>query len=263
MNNNEIEKILKNSVNNKKVLHSYMFVGSKYTDKKKIANKFAKHILCNSKEDKACERCKSCIEMNSGNHPDFNILELQNSENSIKIEQIRKIQEDIIKKPIISEKKIYIINNAEKMTIGAQNCLLKTLEEPSQYVTIILLVEDENLILNTIKSRCTKILFLEETINDLTEEEKEIYTQLEKIFANINSYEILDVLNKLDVLYKNEKRIFEILDYINIILYKKVQTDYKNIKYIEYVEETKKRLKSNANFNMSIDNLIFNIWNNK
>ena len=262
MNNNEIEKLLKNSVKNKKILHSYMFVGSKFTKKTNIAIQFAKHILCDEYKDKPCEHCKSCIEMNSRNHPDFSVIEQQNDENSIKIEQIRKMQEDIIKKPIVSENKVYIIKNAEKMTIGAQNCLLKTLEEPPKYASIILLIEDESQILNTIKSRCIKIFFSDETVSELTEEEKEIYLKLEEIFSNIESYNLLDLLNKSELLYKNEKRIFDILDYINIILYKKINTNYENIKYIEYVEETKKRLKANANFNMSIDNLLLNIWNN-
>lgn len=260
MNNNEIEKLLRNSVNSKKVLHSYMFIGNKITDKNRIAIEFAKHILCLQGGDKPCNKCKSCIELDTGNHPDFKIIELEKDENSIKIEQIRKMQEDIIKKPIVSEKKVYIIKNAEKMTIGAQNCLLKTLEEPPIYVTIILLVENENLILNTIKSRCTKISFQEETLEELTEEEKEIYLELEKTFANISKYTLLDVLNKLDILYKNEKIIFEILDYINDILYKNIGKDINNIKYIEYVEETKNKLKSNANFTMSIDNLLYQIW---
>ena len=85
---------------------------------------------------------------------------------SIKIEQIRYMQEKIAEKPITSNKKIYIIDNSDTMTKEAQNCLLKTLEEPPEYAVIILLVSNENNILNTIKSRCTKILF-----NPLSKEE--------------------------------------------------------------------------------------------
>jgi len=89
-----------------------------------------------------------------------------------------------------------------KWQFGAQNCLLKTLEEPPQYITIILLVENENNILNTIKSRCTKIILTEESEIDLTEEQKNTYYELEKIFGNIENYSSLDVLNKIDILYK-------------------------------------------------------------
>ena len=138
--------------------------------------------------------------------------------------------------------------------------MLKTLEEPPEYATIILLVENENIMLNTIKSRCTKIIFTEESPIDMTEQQKNTYQDLEKIFGNIDNYNLLDILNKADVLYKCEKNIFEILEYINIILYKNISKDRKNIDYIEYVEETKKRLQSNANYNMCIDNLVLNIW---
>ena len=78
---------------------------------------------------------------------------------SIKIEQIRYMQEKIAEKPIASNKKVYIINNSDTMTKEAQNCLLKTLEEPPEYAVIILVLANENNMLNTIKSRCTKIMF--------------------------------------------------------------------------------------------------------
>lgn len=138
--------------------------------------------------------------------------------------------------------------------------MLKTLEEPPEYATIILLVENENIMLNTIKSRCTKIIFTQESELKMTEQQKDIYQHLEKIFGNIDNYTLLDILNKEDVLYKNEKNIYEILEYINIILYKNITKDKRNIKYIGYVEEAKKRLQSNANYNLCIDNLVLNIW---
>ena len=85
---------------------------------------------------------------------------------SIKIEQIRYMQEKIAEKPIASNKKVYIINNSDTMTKEAQNCLLKTLEEPPEYAVIILVLANENNMLYTIKSRCTKIMF-----NPLSKEE--------------------------------------------------------------------------------------------
>lgn len=95
----------------------------------------------------------------------------------------------------------------------------------------------------------------------MTEEQKNIYHELEKIFGNTEKYTILDVLNKIDILYKGEKNIFEILEYINTILYENIFKNRLNINYIEYVENTRQRLQSNANYNMCIDNLLLNIWN--
>ena len=94
----------------------------------------------------------------------------------------------------------------------------------------------------------------------MTEDQKNTYSELEKIFGNIENYSLLDVLNKIDILYKGEKNIFEILEYINMILYKNITKDKRNINYIGYVEETKQRLQANANYNMCVDNLLLNIW---
>lgn len=95
----------------------------------------------------------------------------------------------------------------------------------------------------------------------MTEEQRNNYLELEKVFGNIDNYCLLDVLNNMDILYKGEKKIFEILEYINIILYKNITKDRRNIDYIGYVEEVKQRLQANANYNMCIDNLLLNIWN--
>lgn len=259
MKNDDIKKMLNNTVKEKRILHSYMFLGSRFSIKLELAREFAKEVLC-LEDNSPCNSCKSCLEIENNNHPDFMMIDLEEGENTIKIEQIRKMQEEVIKKPIVSEKKVFIINNSDKMTVGAQNCLLKTLEEPPQYIMIILLAENENLILNTIKSRCTKFTCTEENKIELTEEQKDRYNELEKIFSNTNKYTLLDVLNKIDVLYKNEKEIMENLDFINIILSKELANNRENIRDIEAVEETKRRIKANANFTMSIDNLLYSIW---
>ena len=76
------------------------------------------------------------------NNPDFMLIKPEG--NSIKIEQIREMQKKVQEKPIISKNKVYIIDDADKMTNEAQNCLLKTLEEPPEFVTIILIGSNEN-----------------------------------------------------------------------------------------------------------------------
>lgn len=176
------------------------------------------------------------------------------------------------------------------MTKEASNCLLKTLEEPPSYITIILTGISESMFLNTIKSRCTKILFnkiedeklkkyLEEQYNfkNITpnmlkvfdgsiekaitiNEKKEMYEQVEDIFSQIEKFNILDVLNKLDVLYKNKEDIYNILDYINVILFNKSKKQPKYLKYIDAVEQTKKSIRANNNYDMSIDNLLYKMW---
>ena len=101
------------SVQLNKISHSYLFLGTEGIGKKKIAEEIAKMILCLS-DNKYCGKCKSCIEFDSNNNPDFKIIEPDG--NSLKIEQIREFQSKVVEKPIITEKKVYIINDSDKMT---------------------------------------------------------------------------------------------------------------------------------------------------
>lgn len=155
--NQQVKEELTKIIEEEKILHSYMFVGIEGIGKQMIAKKFAQMILCTNGGRKGCNTCKSCIEFTSNNNPDF--LYIEPDGNNIKIEQIRYLQRKIQEKPIISNRKVYIINDADKMTTEAQNCLLKTLEEPPEYSTIILIGSNQNLFLNTIKSRCMIISF--------------------------------------------------------------------------------------------------------
>jgi DNA polymerase III delta prime subunit len=116
------------------------------------------------------------------------------------------------------------------------------------------------MILNTIKSRCTKISFTDEEEKNFTEEQEELYNKLDKILSNVKNYSLLDALNDLEFIYKSDKNINEILEYINMIFYKNIKKNVENIYYIDIVEETKNRLKLNANYNMTIDNMIFSIF---
>lgn len=142
--NCNVKQLLMNSVSSDNILHSYMFVGPDGIGKCLFAKEFAGLALGNN----------ASLE----NHPDFMLIKPEDSK-SIKIEQIRYLQEKIAEKPIVSSKKVYIINEADTMTKEAQNCLLKTLEEPPEYAVIILVLSIENKLLTTIKSRCTKIAF--------------------------------------------------------------------------------------------------------
>ena len=152
--NNKIKDFLNQSIGEQHVSHSYLFVGIDGIGKTLFAREFAKKILClNGKGDS----CESCIKWDSNNHPDF--LQIEPENNTIKIEQIRNMQEEISVKPIASNKKVFLIVNSDCMTKESQNCLLKTLEEPPEYATIILTTYNESKLLNTIKSRCMKIPF--------------------------------------------------------------------------------------------------------
>ncbi len=286
--NQRVKEELTKIIEEKKVLHSYMFVGVEGIGKQMIAKKFAQMILCTNEGRKGCNTCKSCIEFTSNNNPDF--LYIEPDGNNIKIEQIRYLQRKIQEKPIISNRKVYIINDADKMTTEAQNCLLKTLEEPPEYSTIILIGTNQNLFLNTIKSRCMIISFkpieaelikkyLEEKYEMfnissnmletfqgsigkaiILKDKKEQYEKIEMMIKNLDKKDIIDILNLGEEIYKSKDDIIEILEYINVILLKLSKEETKYVKCINIVEDTKKRLKQNANYDMCIDNMILNMW---
>lgn len=259
MNNAKIKDLLTSAVKYQKIVNGYIFSETGKCESYKYAKEFAKMILCLENGEGYCKKCKSCLMFEDENHSDFYEISKKKAE-SITIDEIREMQTKIIEKPIISSKKVYIINNSENMTKEAQNCLLKTLEEPPEFVTIIFVTNNENKMLTTIKSRCTKVLFTEENKNELTEEEKIRYDTLERIFGNIEKYISIDLIGKIDVLYKDKENIFENLEFINIILNKKAKFNYKYLDYIDYVEETKKKLIASSNLDMSLDNLILRIW---
>lgn len=286
--NQEIKELLINAVKSGKESHSYLFVGQEGIGKKIIAKEFAKMILCTDKENKYCNKCKSCIEFNGGNNPDFQIIEPDG--NSLKIEQIREFENSVAEKPIISNKKVYIINDSDKMTQEAQNSLLKTLEEPPEYVTIILIGSNESAYLDTIKSRCMVLHFKKIAEDDIKEylknnyktdienpvmleafqgsigkaiellDKQEEYEQIENVILNLQKEDKIDLLNNAEPIYKAKDDKFEMLDFINIILLNLAKKNGKYANCIDIVEDTKKRLKSNANYDMSIDNMLLKLW---
>ncbi|TFB08911.1 DNA polymerase III subunit delta', partial [Candidatus Atribacteria bacterium MT.SAG.1] len=152
-------KILTKSLKENKVSSSYIFIGSEGTGKYFTAIEFTKAVNCLNlnKNLEACDNCHSCNGINKQCYPDLKIIEP--IKNSVKIEQIREMRKEIGLKPFKSKKKVYIIDQAEKMTLEASNCLLKTIEEPPCYAIIILICSKIDPILPTIVSRCQIINF--------------------------------------------------------------------------------------------------------
>ena len=101
----------------------------------------------------SCGRCLSCIQAQSGNQPDI-ITVSHEKPNSIGVGEIRRMRADLQIKPYSNARKVYIVPDAEKLTIPAQNALLKTLEEPPEYAVIILIANGLSAFLPTILSRC-------------------------------------------------------------------------------------------------------------
>lgn len=150
----QIKEHLQNAIRAKKVSHAYIINGEKSSGKEFIARVFAMTLQCEQGETEPCQECHSCKQALSDNHPDI-IYVTHEKPNTVSVDDIRaQINNDVVIKPYSGRYKIYILNEAEKMTPQAQNAILKTLEEPPAYAVIILLTANVNSLLPTILSRC-------------------------------------------------------------------------------------------------------------
>ena len=262
--NDDVKKYLTNCIENKNFSHSYIFSGIKGVGKYSFAKDFAKCIL----EDSMMQ----------------DYYELGPDGKSIKVSQIRELQNVINIKPTFSKKSVYIIDDADLMTIEAQNSLLKTLEEPPEYAVIILIVHNERSILSTVKSRCVNIKFSKLSDKDIKKyllkkdlnfEDKNInvfkvldgslnnidfirddYDELLKLtvfVTNLKKNKVINFFQDGSVFYDNHDKIIRLLEYLNILLF---ENSY--FQLIEIVEKTKNKILMNNNFEVCIDYMILN-----
>jgi len=140
------------SVKSSSISHAYIFEGDNSINKLELAMNFIKAILCEGQSGDSCEVCHCCNKINHGNYED--IISIEADGNSIKDEVIEDLQTRIKKKPYAGDRNMVIIQDADNMTLRAQNRLLKTLEEPTAGTVIILLSENIENLTQTILSRC-------------------------------------------------------------------------------------------------------------
>lgn len=146
-----------NAVLTGNISHAYILSGEAGIGKKSLANAFALALLCEKGQADPCRQCHACKQVMSGNHPDL-IYVTHEKPASIGVDDVRRQINDTIQvKPYSSAHKIYIVDEAEKMTVQAQNALLKTIEEPPAYAVILLLTTNAEAFLPTILSRCVQL----------------------------------------------------------------------------------------------------------
>jgi len=266
-----VYKTIINSVKNNKYSHAYLIETNGYSKSLNIALAFAKYLLCPNNYSN-CSNCKSCNQCSNIDKNEFIELKIIEPEGQwIKKCQLEELQEDFSKKSIVGNKKIYIINGAEKLNVSSSNSLLKFLEEPEEGIIAILITDNIYQLLNTIVSRCqilslrnnNKLIGLD-TLSKVAhslynnKEEIDIFLQsedslvrLEKIIEFIKYYEdnrtlTLIYIGKLWNEYFKEKyeiyNAFTILllfykDILNIKLSKNIEIFNNYMDNLKYVEE--------------------------
>jgi DNA polymerase-3 subunit delta' len=153
--------LLKHSLESNALAHAYLCIGPQHVGKMTLALDLAEALNCEA-TDRPCLECASCKKIAAGNHADVQIIGLnQNEEEAearrISIDQIKDIQHAASLPPFEGKQKVFIIDGAELMSIEAANCLLKTLEEPNDKITFLLLTTNDRLVPATVVSRCQRI----------------------------------------------------------------------------------------------------------
>jgi len=152
-----ITKVLRSQVVDNKTSHAYLFCGSRGTGKTSCAKILAKAVNClEPVNGSPCNKCANCLGIDNASILD--VVEMDAASNN-GVDNIRKICEDVMYLPAEVKKRVYIIDEVHMLSIGAFNALLKTLEEPPEYVIFILATTDINKVPATIVSRCQRFDF--------------------------------------------------------------------------------------------------------
>lgn len=192
--------VFKKYFSNNRLSHAYILSGSANSDKEKLAHELACAVVC-SGSVKPCGMCSGCRKAMDNIHPDIGVVSREKDKSEIYVAQIRALKADAVVMPNDSEKKAYIIKEAETMNPSAQNALLKLLEEPPSHCCFILVTENSGSLLQTVRSRCVEIR-LAETAKTKAINEKA--ATLVDIFTGANKEAILNTCFELEKLNRNE-----------------------------------------------------------
>ena len=146
----------------RRLSHAYILSSSRQEDCLALAGQIAAAAVCQRETDAPCGQCRACRKARSGNHPDIiHVRRLSDSKGQprreLLVEQIRQMAADAYVLPNEAARKVYIVEDADKMNPAAQNAALKTLEEPPAGVIFLLCAENPGLLLPTVRSRCVEL----------------------------------------------------------------------------------------------------------
>ncbi len=246
------------------VSHAYIIEGDSCVDKEAFAKDFLKAICCERMPGEGCDECASCRKIDHGNCEDLYVVRAEGTTTkSVKDDAISQLQENLQKKPA-GQRNMAIICNADTMTKRAQNRILKTLEEPTPGTVIILLSENRENLLDTIKSRC---IFYRLSGGEESDGEnlKEVNDLVDALIEGESFFQLKEMLSGC---VKSREDAFRMLDgmeriYRNLLLNKdprgKLLKKEDVFRGVELIEEARRDLIMNVNYNYALKNLMLKI----
>ena len=154
--NERLKENLRSSIGRGRISHFYLISGPAGSGKRTLARLLAAAILCRSQQEKPCGTCPACRKVLGAGHPDFITID-DPEKKTVPVDLIRDARSDMFIRPNEGSHKIYLFPRAHDMAVPGQNALLKILEEPPAYGVYILLAENAQVLLPTVRSRCTEL----------------------------------------------------------------------------------------------------------
>ena len=272
--------VLQRAILADRVSHAWLLTGSSPSDLQALALAFATTLQCSERAPgtaDACMMCRSCRQAIDSNHPDIRIWTHEKPK-TFSVNEARDLVSDVSIRPFSSERKVYIVPDAHLMRADAQNTLLKTLEEPPEYVVILLLAQSADAMLETIRSRCQIVELAAKPV----EYDPALRQIAENILLHISSWDLAQIRAVIKELEAYKVQADSLLglfaSWYRDVLYFKASMDPDTLLFPEYLSQIRSaagsmsyegiqsvldnvcrallRLRANVNFNLTMELLL-------
>ena len=254
---NDILSFLNSSCENGRLSHAYILSGDNDLELDKIALHITCLAMCTGFR-KPCMDCDHCKKIGLNRHPDLKTVS-SNDGKAISVDTIRNLNDDFHIRPNEADRKLFVIKQADKLTLSGQNALLKILEEPPENVIIILICSDSNILLPTVLSRCIKLslysednsistAFAEAFIQDLMSDNEYIFLKRALKWSAVKNTDILiSELNEINIyilkmLHQKEftnKKAYGLINNTNVLITALKYNGNKKICILKYLKDCK------------------------
>lgn len=242
-----VVELLKRALKSDRVSHAYMFYGEGSL-KRELALRFAQALFCKAVEDDACGECHDCRKVEKLTHPDVKLLKPEGA--VFKISQVRELRSEVSLRPYEGGRRVFILEECEKMNLPAANALLKVLEEPPPWTVLILLISHPSSLPPTVSSRCQVLFAGEEAEANLQDELLQRILNLRSLTTR-ELYELSSELGEMD----REKLVAFLDSLIELMLKKGEFTEL-----VDEISAIKEGLSDRfLNVQMAVDRILFRI----